>query len=365
MACVRKRREKSARPWVLDYRDRQGKRHWESFRTRKEADAALSERVQQLGKGTYIAPNQEKTFSQLCEAFTKAHKRRVKANSWTDYERNMELHLKPYFEGCKLRDIALVHVEGFVADRLEQGKGERTINKCLTLLVSLFTYGIKHEWMHANHARNVPKLQTTAAKPPDEVDRVILSPAEFQRVLDNARAKWRLIIKMAGLTGMRQGELIGLPWKHVDFDERKVDVRQQHTAGAFSTLKTKKSRRTVGLSVELANELREHWLASKWKKPDDLVFANTVGKPQSLKHLMNGWKSALRLAKLQERTFHSLRHTYASGLVRNGVNMKIVSELCGHSSIMITMDVYGHLLPDEIDGIADVLADEMLGGGKK
>ncbi len=361
MACVTKRRGK----WVLDFRDRQGKRHWESYRTRKEADAALAERVQQLGKGTYISPSKEKTFSDLCKAFTKAHKPHVKANSWVDYQRNMDIHLGEYFRGCKLRDIALVHVEGFVADRLDQGKGERTINKCLTLLVSLFKYAGKHGWMHSNPARHVPKLKTTDAESRDEVERVILSPAEFQRVLDNTKAKWQLIIKMAGLTALRQGELIGLPWKYVDFDKRKVYVRQQHTAGRFSTLKTKKSRRDVGLSVELTNELREHKLASKWAKPDDLVFANTVGKPQSLKYLMAGWKAALRLAKLQERTFHSLRHTYASTLIRNNVNMKIVSTLCGHSSIMITMDVYGHLLPDETDGIADVLADEMLGGGEK
>ena len=88
----------------------------------------------------------------------------------------------------------------------------------------------------------------------------------------------------------------------------------------------------------------------------------------SLKFLLKAWKDALRKAKLDDRKFHSLRHTYASGLIRNMVNMKVVSELCGHSSIMVTLDTYSHLLPtdtDDIADIADMLAGEMLGKNPK
>ena len=102
-------------------------------------------------------------------------------------------------------------------------------------------------------------------------------------------------------------------------------------------------------------------MASEWKKSDDLVFANSVGKPLGLKLLFKPWKNALRKAKLADRKFHSLRHTYASALIRKKVNMKVVSTLCGHSSIAITLDVYSHLLPDETIGIGERLADEMLG----
>jgi integrase len=358
MACVRKRRDK----WVLDFRDLQGKRHWESYRTRKEADAALAARVKELGERTYIPPSDEKTFSDLCKAFTKAHKHDVKENSWSDYETNMRLHLVPYFGRCKLRDIVHLHVEDFRAERLDQGLGKPTVTKCITLLVSLFKYAVKHRWMHINPAQGLKKLKVDELE--DEMERVILSPVEFQRLLDSIVPKYQLIVKMAGLTGLRQGELIGLPWKHVDFDKRKVLVRQQHTAGRFSTLKTKKSRRDVPLSTGLANELREHWLASKWKGPEDLVFANSMGKPLGLKLLFKPWKDALRKAKLEDRKFHSLRHSYASALIRKEVNMKVVSTLCGHSSITITMDRYSHLLPDETDGIGELLEQEMLGSKK-
>ena len=278
------------------------------------------------------------------------------------YEGLLRIHLEPFFLGYKLTEIRVADVEGFVEDRREQETGPITINKCLTLLVSLFKYGSKHEWMHSNPAQHVKKLKTSGEDmvPDDEMERVILSPIEFQRVLGNADPEWRLIITMAGLAGLRQGELRGLKWKCVDFDKGEVLVRQQFTSGKFSTLKSKTSRRTVPLGAEVVKNLREHKMASKWKKPDDLVFPSTKGTPCGLKYLVGAWKDALRKAKLSERPFHSLRHTYASGMLRNNVNVKVASVLMGHASVSITLDTYSHLLPDDTAEVGEKVAAAML-----
>ncbi len=358
MACVTKRRGK----WVLDFRDRQGRRRWESFDTRKEADLALSERLQQLKRGNYVAPGKEKTFSELCESFTAAHKPHVKENTWTDYGRNLRLHLKPFFDGYKLPEITVSDVERFVSEKLERGIGTRTVNKCLTLLSSVFKYAGKHGWMHSNPATHVKKQKTRDADPRDEVTGSILSPVEFRAVLEKAKPPWRLIVKTAGLTGLRQGELLGLKWKNVDLNLGEVHVREQYTAGRWSSLKSKSARRTVPLPSELISDLRKHKLSSGWKEAEDLVFATSAGGPHNHSNLTNrGWRPALRRAKLRERSFHSLRHTYTSALICNNVGMKVISYLCGHSSITITMDVYGHLLPDATNGVAEALAETMLG----
>jgi integrase len=116
------------------------------------------------------------------------------------------------------------------------------------------------------------------------------------------------------------------------------------------------------LPAELVREIREHKLASTHKAPDDLVFATSSGKPHSPSNLTSrGWKPVLRWAEVRERAFHTLRHTYASALIRNNVSMKVVSHLCGHSSIGITMDTYAHLLPDSTDGVAEAVSGTMLG----
>ncbi len=363
MACVTKRRGK----WVLDYRDRQGKRHWESFRTRKEADAALANRLDQLKRGTYTAPGKEKKFEELCEAWEKAIRGHLKENTWADYDGQIRIHLRPFFDGYKLPEITVEDVERLAAESTEKGVGARTVNKCLTRLVQMFNYAGRHGWMHSNPAQYVKKLKENDADSRDDVDDAILTPAEFQKVLEKAPPNWQLIIKMAGLTGMRQGELLGLKWKYVDLRKAEVHAREQYTAGRWSSLKTKAGRRTVPLPSELVNDLRRHKLASPHKASEDLVFATAKGNPHSHSNLNSrGWKPALRRAGLTDRKFHSLRHTYASALIRNNVSMKVVSTLCGHSSISITMDVYSHLLPDSTEGIADALAGTLLDqGGSK
>jgi len=235
------------------------------------------------------------------------------------------------------------------------------------MLVSVLKYAEKHEWMHSNPASKVPKLKTgdEDMTPRDEVDRTILSGSEFRRVIGNADPEWRLIITMAGLAGLREGELRGLRWKCVDFDKGEVQVRQQFTSGKFSTLKSKTSRRTVPLGKEVIHKLRKHKMASKWAKADDLVFPSSKGTPCGLKYMVNAWKDAVRKSKLSARPFHSLRHSYASAMLRNNINVKVASVLMGHASVAFTLDVYSHLLPDDTADVGEKVAPAMLRGSKK
>jgi integrase len=362
MACIAKRRGK----YVLDYRDPQGKRHWQSFDTRKEADDALVDCLGQINKGSYVAPDREKTFPELCEAFAKKKKPEIKATSWKDYETNLRLHIRPFFGNDKIRAITRLRIEEFRTKCVADGMGVPTINKCVVLLSGVMGYAVEHEWVHMNRAKKLKLKAATAGRdevgavdPRDALERAILSPAEFQLVLKNTDARWQPIIQMAGLTGLRQGELVGLTWKCVHLDTATVDVRVQHTAGRFSTLKTEAARRTVPLPEPLVATLRKHKLASKWAKPDDLVFCNTVGNPQAVRYLREGWHAGLAKSGLPLRKFHALRHTYASALIRCSANLKQISELCGHSSVVITLDTYGSLLPGEKEDVVKKLGADM------
>src|SRR3990167_8622489 len=111
MACVTKRRGK----WMLDYRDQHRKRHWEVTNgNRKDAELLLAQRLQEIGKGEYLSRSEEKTFDELAEAYLAAHIRiNVRATTAKDYEANLDLHLKPYFSGRRLRAITPSMVEDF------------------------------------------------------------------------------------------------------------------------------------------------------------------------------------------------------------------------------------------------------------
>ena len=359
MACIRKRRGK----WVLDYRDQQGRRHWETVEgNRKAADELLAQRIREVGRGTYQAPHELVDFETLAQAFLQHAKGTTRETTFKDYRGNLIRHLTPYFQGGKIRAVQRTHVEAFRAHLLDRGIGDRTVNKCLTLLGQMYRYAIRHEWLEINPAEGT-KLRASSRRSHDLVESNILAPLEIRALLDACDARWRSIVMTAVMSGLREGELLGLQWGDIDWQTRQVYVRQQYTAGRFSELKTKASRRRVDLPAGLVAELRR-WRLQCPPGVHDLVFPNGAGNPENHANLLNrGFYPALRRAGLRKIRFHDLRHTYASLLIANGEHPKRIQALMGHSSINVTMDVYGHLMPGGGDEVADRLGALVFGAG--
>ena len=170
MACVRKRRVGKGYRWVLDYRDQQGRRHWETTKgNRKEAEGLLAERAREIGRGTYRAPAERVIFDNAAAAYLKHTEASVRTATIKDYKCNLTLHLLPYFQGWKLRDIRRADVEALRARLLDGGTGRRTVNKSLSLLVSMFRYAMRHEWCDANPAEDT-KLRASSRRSHDCIE---------------------------------------------------------------------------------------------------------------------------------------------------------------------------------------------------
>lgn len=118
--------------------------------------------------------------------------------------------------------------------------------------------------------------------------------------------------------------------------------------------KSKAGRRLVALAPSLVTQLRRHKLAAP-PNANDLVFASHAGTPIDPDNLYRAWARALRRAGLRHLPMHSLRHTAVSLLIEAGANPKQLQKMVGHSSISMTLDVYGHLMPDSLDGLATAL----------
>jgi integrase len=202
----------------------------------------------------------------------------------------------------------------------------------------------------------VRKLRPASGPGHNLVEDNILVPAEIGKLLEAADDRWRLIIKTGILSGLREGELLGLKWTDIDWTSGTLYVRRTYSTGRFSEPKSKASRRRVPIPAELLTELKRWKLACPIGK-HELVFPSGAGNPENHGNLLRrGFYPALRRAGLRQIRFHDLRHTYASLLIANGEKPKLIQALLGHSSIKITFDVYGHLLPDADDGVADRLA---------
>lgn len=152
-------------------------------------------------------------------------------------------------------------------------------------------------------------------------------------------------------TGMRLGELLALRWGDVDFNGRFIRVSRSYKLGEFSPTKTSQERR-VDMSNQLAETLRKHHVSSKAEglamgKGGALeTIFKRGGKQMEQHYIRRVFIRILGKAGLREIRLHDIRHTYASLLLTDGVTPVYVKEQLGHSSIQMTVDIYGHLIPN-------------------
>jgi integrase len=194
-----------------------------------------------------------------------------------------------------------------------------------------------------------------------------LSPQEARALLAVA-ADDRLYAAyvLALLLGLRRGELLGLRWSAVDLRRGtlRVQVSLQRVGGqlAFTSPKTRRSRRAMPLPRAVVKVLREHKQrqaveraeAELWAD-EDLVFATSIGTPIEPRNLSRHFEALRERAKLRKVRFHDLRHGCASLLFELGVPLRMVMEILGHSQISTTSDIYTHVMPAQYREVADAL----------
>jgi integrase len=216
----------------------------------------------------------------------------------------------------------------------------------------------------------VPRNVAKAAKPPSlqASKRRALTFPEAQRLLAAASGDRLEALFVIALTmGLRRGELLGLRWS--DFDPAdhvlRIERAVQRTAGQlrFVEPKTPRSRRVLpvpqvavaAFSAHRARQARERLAAGDSWHDDDLIFASSVGTPMEPRNVNRRFNELRAKAGLDWLRLHDLRHACATYLLANGVEARSVMEILGHSTIRLTMDIYGHVLPDRLRAAASAM----------
>lgn len=376
MACVRKRRNK----WVVDFRDHEGKRRWESFDTRKDADEALAKRVGQLRKGTYKAPSEMPTFGELARTWMDVRWQDRRHSSCVVWESQLELHLLPVFGKFKLNAITVRSVEVFRDEKAASGLGPVMVNKLLQTATSVLEVAVKHGYIERNPAKLADRYKGRGGEQRSAGDRGIresevLSPDQVAKLIEAAEpGLFRAFLMTAALTGARSGELLSLRWdEDVDLETRTITIRRslswtkarsergQAPLARFTQPKTPAALRTIPMAPQLVSELRR-WRLACPKGPEGLVFPKLNGGPQHRAHItLKGFKPALERAGLPDVRLHGLRHSFASTLILNGAPVTQVAHLLGHENPSVTLDVYSHWFKRlESAGAIDNIANLML-----
>lgn len=242
-------------------------------------------------------------------------------------------HLNPFFGKKFLDEITKKDIKVYRSKKLQAGYAKKTVNNHLAVLSKILNEAEEEDLIL--HAPRVKQLKT----PPSTFD--FLTVEESNVLIDSAEDEWKTMILLALRTGLRQGELLGLQWKDVNFEKGFISVQRSLHRGRIGSPKSNKGR-----VVPLSDEAVDALIAHKHSK-SHFVFCQKNGDPLSDGKCKSPLKRAVKRAELRNVGWHMLRHTFASHLVQAGINILKVKEFLGHSDIRITMR-YAHLNP-EID----------------
>jgi integrase len=345
MSTPRKIEHSRGNSWEITYR-LDGRMIRQRFATKSLALDALARARSMALDGMGIAPADGKTTlavyiprwvaAQQCRPTTLAM-----------YKSHLKNHILPALGRRPMSTIRRSDISAFVATLSEKNLAPATLTTIYRILAMILRSAVYDRILAESPCYKI-KLPSVGPKTLQA-----FSPEEVGRLLDTAQDRDYAILALGVATGMRQGEVLGLRLPHLRLLARELSVEQQArvTPGIgleiTTELKTKSSRRVLPLPEFAVNALARH-IEVYGLGPQDLVFKTARGHIWSRGHFNSWvWKPALQRAGLPHtHGFHSLRHTYASSLIAQGVHARVIQARLGHASIVETMDTYGHLFPD-------------------
>jgi integrase len=369
--------------WIVDYVDQRGTRRLKTFLRKKDAVAFETTMRGEVREGTHVPDRETVPLRQAGEEWLESCRAAgLEPTTIDQYRQHLKLHIEPLLGGIKLSQLSVPGVRAF-QDRLrKEGRSDAMIKRVTVSLGSILADAQERGRISRNvvremvkgRARGKARQSERRQKPRLQVGVGIPTPAEIRAIVENVKGRWRPLLITAIFTGMRASELRGLRWSDVDLKHARIHVRQR--ADRYHTIGMPKSdagQRAIPVSPIVVNTLRE------WKRdcPEgklDLVFPTGAGNVEAHPNIVARGYGPTQVAAgvvndaggAKYPGLHALRHFYASWCINPpdrgglGLSPKEVQERLGHSSIMMTMDVYGHLFPKNDDSAALAEAESRL-----
>lgn len=328
--------------------DGRGKRRRRTVygRTKAEVLRKLVDLQHEALTGALTEPNRLTVAVFLASWLQDVARARVRPSTLARYSGLVQKHVAPYIGGLQLRKVTPLVLQRLYSQLEKDGASPRTRELVHVVLHAAFKHARRVNLLRENPADLVDKPRA-----PKRSMRA-LSREEAAALLGAAKGdRLEALYVLAVTLGLRQGELLALRWEDVDLRQGTLTVRhtQQELNGRLlvSEPKTAASRRTIPLPGRVKTALHEHrkrmlaeGLRSEW------VFCDTRGGPLRRSNLTRrSFWPLLERAGLPRIRFHDLRHTAATLLLEQGVPLKTVQALLGHSTIAVTADTYAHVTP--------------------
>lgn len=309
--------------------------------------------------------NENMRFVDMCEWFIDNYaKNELKEITAYNYESQIKNHLLPELGNIKLKDFTPAKITAFFSTR---DYAPATCRKVYIIMQSVFARAVEQGFLKetpCTKAVILPKAKTAKEKKP------FLDENQAKELLSMVQdySQFNTIIKVLLYTGMRSGECLALRWQDIDFENRTIHIENTLTdVGGKHWLqppKTATSNRFIGLSDVLADIIREHKKQQDIKKVaagclykyPEMVFTTESGNYIDRSRLNTQFRRFVENTSFEFATLHTLRHCNATLLINSGIDLKIVSELLGHSDVSTTANIYADVLQSSKAKVADLVS---------
>ncbi len=348
-------------------RDEKGnlKRKWFNGSTRKEVIEKMLPVLAMIKTGDYVEPSNTMLGDWL-DVWLKEYKKNVlKPTTYDSYETNIKCHLKPGLGSMALKDLKTSDVQKFINMKYEGGASTALIRKLKNILHGALKQAILNQLIIKNVSEGV-----VLPRHSQKEIRVFTNEEEKAFIDALEGEQFEVVFKLDLISGLRIGELLGLTWDCIDFDNGAITVKQslirvknrsrnsknekKNIYFVENTTKTASGKRKVPIPKAAVDMLARYKLAQEYEKKiaegiyedNNLLFCTALGNRIIPRNAARSFKRIAGKAGIQGASIHSMRHTYATRLFEKGVAPKTVSALLGHKSVSHTLDVYTHVLPD-------------------
>jgi integrase len=350
--------------WVVDYCDQTGERHIRTFERKKDADEYHATVNVDVRQGVHTPHSKSLTVAEAAEDWLKFVKLEGRERSTIEqYANHVKRHIVPHLGREKLAKLTTPRINAF-RDDLLASISRVMAKKVLVSLKALLRDAKRRGNVAQNVALDVSITADKRGKTKLKVGVDIPTTDEIKRIVHAATGRARAFLITATFCGLRSSELRGLRWQDVDLKTGELHVRQRADRfGVIGKPKSESGDRTIPLGPLVVNTLKE-WRLACPKGELGLVFPNANGKLWDHNSILATALWPVQVAagvvnaegEPKYSGLHALRHFYASWCINRKADgglelpIKTVQARLGHSSIVMTSDVYGHLFPRGDDG---------------
>jgi len=348
-----------------------GKRkvHTETVRGSKaDAVTILSKRLAERGEGRLIERSAITVAQYARHWLATIAPAKASGKTHERYGELIEKHIIPNVGDVELQKLDGPQIDSFYATLGKSGRRDgngglspQTVRHIHRLLSLILASAVKAKKLTASP---MAAVQTTPKVRRPDIQ--VLDDAEIATLFSYLKGHPLYTpVLLAASTGMRRGEVLALRWKNVDLDKATLEVAQVvELVGAKLSVKepkTDRSRRTIALPARLVEELRSYrkeqleYCFKLGVGRFELVFPNWDGSLRNPSHFTKAFSREVAAAKIPHVTFHGLRHTHITHLLRSNVPVHVVSARAGHANPTVTLNIYAHLLPGQQEGAAAVM----------